>query len=278
MSKAQGKIKGTSKKQRKSALDTSPPIDQSDLVNQTAAARLRGVSRRTIVNRVLSGDLRSVMIDGKQYVFRREVLRLPLSARILARRRTDAELLDSVLIVADRLGRLPDRIEFERHGTVRVETLTKRFGTWKSVRGLAYLQGQPAWKDAQCLQCGRGFAMRTGKGKRTKAKYCSYFCRRDVERGVHRALFFNGLKYKIHTNGCYHSVHDPRLLHYTLWEFHHGKVPPHHRVCFIDGDKKNCCIENLYLKKLKPSPPCIEPGCPRKAKSHGGRCQPHLQQ
>ena len=37
-------------------------------------------------------------------------------------------------------------------------------------------------------------------------------------------------------------------LHIVLWTERYGKVPKGHRICFADGDKENCCIENLVMK------------------------------
>jgi len=37
------------------------------------------------------------------------------------------------------------------------------------------------------------------------------------------------------------------LLQRHTWEQHKGPIPPNHTVCFIDGDRKNCAIDNLEL-------------------------------
>jgi hypothetical protein len=46
------------------------------------------------------------------------------------------------------------------------------------------------------------------------------------------------------------KVKDPnkwKLLHRIVWEQHNGKIPSGMNVQFIDGNRKNCSIENLYL-------------------------------
>lgn len=37
------------------------------------------------------------------------------------------------------------------------------------------------------------------------------------------------------------------LKHHLVWEKHHGKIPPGHRVIFLDNNPRNCEIENLAL-------------------------------
>ncbi|HLI02756.1 MAG TPA: HNH endonuclease signature motif containing protein [Terracidiphilus sp.] len=36
-------------------------------------------------------------------------------------------------------------------------------------------------------------------------------------------------------------------VHRMVWESAHGPVPPGHKVCFRDGNKDNCQLENLVL-------------------------------
>lgn len=38
-----------------------------------------------------------------------------------------------------------------------------------------------------------------------------------------------------------------KLKHRVVWEQHYGSIPKGHNVQFIDGNRKNCAIENLYL-------------------------------
>jgi hypothetical protein len=38
-------------------------------------------------------------------------------------------------------------------------------------------------------------------------------------------------------------------VHTLVWEEHNGPVPKGHAVCFHDGNKENCGIENLFLLK-----------------------------
>lgn len=37
--------------------------------------------------------------------------------------------------------------------------------------------------------------------------------------------------------------------HRYVWEKHNGKIPDNYSVIFLDGDKTNCNIDNLYLIK-----------------------------
>lgn len=39
-----------------------------------------------------------------------------------------------------------------------------------------------------------------------------------------------------------------RFLHRLIWEEANGPIPEGHYVCFADGDRTNCCLENLYLE------------------------------
>ncbi|HXU36869.1 MAG TPA: hypothetical protein VN937_10950 [Blastocatellia bacterium] len=50
-------------------------INPDDLVTQTTAGKMRGVSTQAIVSLVKRGRLKSVFIDGHTFVFRREVER-----------------------------------------------------------------------------------------------------------------------------------------------------------------------------------------------------------
>jgi hypothetical protein len=38
-------------------------------------------------------------------------------------------------------------------------------------------------------------------------------------------------------------------VHVLMWEEHKGSVPASHAVCFHDGNRQNCAIENLFLLK-----------------------------
>jgi hypothetical protein len=41
-----------------------------------------------------------------------------------------------------------------------------------------------------------------------------------------------------------------RQKHLMVWEEHRGKIPARHRVIFGDGNKLNCCIDNLILVSM----------------------------
>lgn len=43
------------------------------------------------------------------------------------------------------------------------------------------------------------------------------------------------------------SRKDWKLVHHIVWEEHHGKIPPKHRVIFLDGNTSNFDIKNLAL-------------------------------
>lgn len=38
-----------------------------------------------------------------------------------------------------------------------------------------------------------------------------------------------------------------KFVHRAVWEEHHGEIPKGKMVSFLDGDKDNCNIENLFL-------------------------------
>lgn len=39
----------------------------------------------------------------------------------------------------------------------------------------------------------------------------------------------------------------PMYLHHLVWMQHHGPIPRGYKVCFKDGNHRNCAIENLEL-------------------------------
>jgi hypothetical protein len=112
-------------------------VDVSDLITQTTAARLRGVSRPAIHDLVLRGRLRSIEIDGTVFVYRSEVLAFKPPKREEVKAMTDNEVLQDVLRVADLLGRLPSSYEQQKHGQIHLSTLCKRFGGWSNVHRAA---------------------------------------------------------------------------------------------------------------------------------------------
>jgi hypothetical protein len=48
-------------------------VNPEDLITQTTAAQIRGVSLQAIMNLVKRGSLKSIMIDGHTFVWRSEV-------------------------------------------------------------------------------------------------------------------------------------------------------------------------------------------------------------
>ena len=111
-------------------------VDVSDLITQTEAGQVCGVSHTTIHNFVNRGALDSVEIGGKMFVFRRQVQALKIDGKV-RKVRTDAELLDDVLRVALELGRLPNSTEYKRRGRIHLSSVCSRFGGWASVIGAA---------------------------------------------------------------------------------------------------------------------------------------------
>jgi hypothetical protein len=256
--------------------DISHLVDPSDLINKSVAARLIGVSQPTISKRIQSGDLRSIKRDGMEYVFRSEVMELPPPQRPPTICMSNAELVNSLLMLADHMGRLPENIEYRQQGDLCISTITKRIGTWARACELAHRQGQPFWKDAECQQCGRTFTARISQRNPYGAKNCSHSCQRDADQGRPKTVILNGEKFTVRSKGHYISTRTPsRALHRVIWESHYGEIPAHHQLHFHDGNRENCRIENLYLKELKPAPPCKEPGCPRKGAQGTLWCERH---
>jgi len=107
-------------------------VDVNDLITQTEAAEMCGVSRTTIHNFVNRGALDSVEIGGKMFVFRRQVQALKIDGKV-RKVRTDAELLGDVLRVERELGRPPNSAEYKRHGRVHLSSVCRRFGDWAGV-------------------------------------------------------------------------------------------------------------------------------------------------
>ena len=104
-------------------------VDVTDLITQTDAGKLRGVSRPAIYSLVQRGRLRSVEICGTVYVFRSEVERLKTNSKV----RTDDELLREVLRVKKLVGHLPNSLEYKKHGRIHLSSLCRRFGGWPKV-------------------------------------------------------------------------------------------------------------------------------------------------
>lgn len=100
-----------------------------DLITQTQAGKLRGVSRTTIHNYVLNGQLNSIKIGDKIFVSRKEISRLKIRYTV----RTDEELLADVRRVAKKLKRLPNSAEYKKHGSIHLSSVCKRFGSWANV-------------------------------------------------------------------------------------------------------------------------------------------------
>ena len=101
-------------------------IDISDLMTQTEAAKLKRVTTPTIHNFILRGQLQPIHIRDKTFVQRSEVLKLRMSWKY----RTDAELIEDVLKVAKKLGRLPNSSEYKKRGSISVSCVCRRFGGW----------------------------------------------------------------------------------------------------------------------------------------------------
>lgn len=111
-------------------------LNVEDLITQTEAGRLRGVSRTTIHNYVKSGHLTSLKIGDKIFVFRSEVKRLKVKHNV----RTDEQLLNDVRRVARKLRRVPSSFDYKRHGKIHLSTVSKQLGGWSNV--VAALEGR----------------------------------------------------------------------------------------------------------------------------------------
>jgi len=42
-----------------------------------------------------------------------------------------------------------------------------------------------------------------------------------------------------------------RLKHHLIWEKAHGAVPDRHFICFVDGDNRNFCLDNLKAVSME---------------------------
>jgi len=104
-------------------------VDADDLITQTEAGELRGVTRPAIHSLVVRGRLRSIKIGGTIYVFRSEVLRLKTNRTI----RSDEEILRDVRRVARMLRHKPTSTEYKEHGKIHLSSVCKRFGNWSKV-------------------------------------------------------------------------------------------------------------------------------------------------
>lgn len=108
-------------------------VDVRDLITQTVAARLRGVSRTAIHDLVRRGRLNSIKICGVTFVFRSEVLAFSTGSREQVRKMSNNEVLEDVLCVARSICHLPSSFEYKQHGRIHLSTVCKRFGGWPKV-------------------------------------------------------------------------------------------------------------------------------------------------
>lgn len=72
---------------------------------------------------------------------------------------------------------------------------------------------------------------------------------------IHPVVEYNGRKYTPGKGGYLRDtrVRKPSpgqesMLQRVVWREHHGDIPEGHEVIFLDGNKKNCEIENLDCK------------------------------
>lgn len=107
--------------------------DLRDLITQTQAAQLRGVTRPAIHSLAMRGRLRLVEIAGKPFVFRSEVLALKTQKSGGGLIRTDETLINDVVRVANEVGHLPTSTEYKRHGSINLSVVCNRFGGWSGV-------------------------------------------------------------------------------------------------------------------------------------------------
>lgn len=112
-------------------------VDVSDLITQTVAARLRGVTPPAIRYLVQANRLRSVEICGTVYVFRSEVVAFKPGKRERVRKMSNDEVIEEVVRVAKEIGHLPSSFEYQKHGQIHLSTLCRRFGNWENVRTAA---------------------------------------------------------------------------------------------------------------------------------------------
>jgi hypothetical protein len=263
--------------QDKSVPDTSHLVDPSELINRRSAARLCGVTHYTILAYAQRGLIRSILIDGREYYFRSEVLTLSPQAGPARPHIGEETALAAVLEVAEAFGRLPSKIEYRQAGAQYLHILVDYYGSWKKVCEAARKKGEPFWKEVLCRQCRKTFAARISQDKQT-TETCSYVCQKNYKCGQAPGVVFEGERFQMQSDGYYRSTRGSRMLQHAVWAFHYGRIPKTHRLCFIDGDKTNCQIENLFLKKIRPNPPCAEPGCPNKGWGERHWCKTHYLQ
>lgn len=108
-------------------------VETDNLITQTVAAKLRGVTTPAIRYLVQTKRLRSVEICGTVYVFRSEVLAYRPGARQQVRKLSDDEVLQDVVRVAKQIGHIPSSYEYQRYGRISASTLCKRFKSWSMV-------------------------------------------------------------------------------------------------------------------------------------------------
>lgn len=52
------------------------------------------------------------------------------------------------------------------------------------------------------------------------------------------------------TRGAARKAGGTAYLHRMVWEDHHGPIPAQHMICFRDGNRANCAIENLMCVQI----------------------------
>ncbi|MEI8064587.1 MAG: HNH endonuclease signature motif containing protein [Verrucomicrobiota bacterium] len=106
-------------------------------------------------------------------------------------------------------------------------------------------------------QSGLSLVEVAAKHDRTRQALFDIFKRRGLKlraKKFNPQLVYRGRKYTLDSNDYYRDTiyrsgkyTAETFLHRRIWSDHNGPIPAGHTVCFKDGDRKNCTIENLEL-------------------------------
>jgi Homing endonuclease associated repeat len=110
-----------------------PLMNTNDLMTQTQAAKMLGITVPSIHYLIQRGRLHLINVAGYEFLHRGEVRKRKALRKDLRRRHTSEEMLGDVLRVANKLGRMPSSSEYRKLGKVHLTTICKRFGGWPGV-------------------------------------------------------------------------------------------------------------------------------------------------
>lgn len=113
------------------------------------------------------------------------------------------------------------------------EMFNKKFGTQKSVSAIIHRCSRLGLKLPKEIRYEHNYGIRDKAPIGTEIWYHDCIWVKVKEENAHHPK-------SIFENPCW------KRKHYLVWEEANGKVPEGYCIVFLDGDKKNCELSNLY--------------------------------